>query len=432
MNLFAMYLQSNQLTGSIPEALGGLTNFQYLYLYGNQLTSNIPDSLGNLINLRQLYLNNNQLTGSIPDALGNLTNLMELNLYHNQLTGSIPDTLWKLSNLTSLSLGENQLTGTIPDMIGNLTNLTYLSLNNNQFSGSIPASIGSLTNLNHLYLYSTQLTGTIPDTIGNLVNLNFLYLLNNHLMGAVPTAITNLTNLTNLNIENNQLVDLPDLSPLTNLEYLVAQNNRFTFEDIEPNIGVPNSAFNYSPQDSVGDSKDTTLNINDHFEMSIQVGGTVNQYQWVKDGVDISGASDSIYIISSASTSDSGSYHCRITNTIATDLTLYSRPVQVNVFDPTGLSGHTAALPKTFELYQNFPNPFNPVTNIKFALPKSAKVKIDIFNILGQHVTTLINTKKEAGYHSVQFDANLFTSGMYFYIITADNFHNVKRMLLIK
>jgi len=92
----------------------------------------------------------------------------------------------------------------------------------------------------------------------------------------------------------------------------------------------------------------------------------------------------------------------------------------------------TDGLPKTFELYQNYPNPFNPTTNIKFSLPKMATVKIDVFNVIGQHIITLINTKKEAGYHVINFDAHHFASGMYFYTITADNFHNVKRMLLIK
>ena len=98
----------------------------------------------------------------------------------------------------------------------------------------------------------------------------------------------------------------------------------------------------------------------------------------------------------------------------------------------TGIDDLLTDLPKTFELYQNYPNPFNPVTNIKFALPKAAKVKIDVFNVLGQHVVTLINAKKQAGYHVVDFDANRFASGMYLYTIQTDNFSKVKKMLLVK
>jgi len=98
----------------------------------------------------------------------------------------------------------------------------------------------------------------------------------------------------------------------------------------------------------------------------------------------------------------------------------------------TGIDNPISDIPASFELYQNYPNPFNPVTNIKFALPKAAKVKIDVFNILGQHVTTLINEEKVAGYHIINFDANRFNSGMYFYTIKTDNFSKVKKMLLVK
>jgi len=98
----------------------------------------------------------------------------------------------------------------------------------------------------------------------------------------------------------------------------------------------------------------------------------------------------------------------------------------------TGIDELFSDLPRSFELYQNYPNPFNPVTNIKFALPKPADVKIDIFNILGQHVATLLNTNKPAGYHLINFDANRYASGLYFYTIAADNFYKVKKMMLVK
>ena len=172
--------------------------------------------------------------------------------------------------------------------------------------------------------------------------------------------------------------------------------------------------------------------------MSVSVGGAANQYQWVKDGSDITGATDSVYIISNASVSDPGTYICRITNTIAIDLTLYSRPFQVEVIDPTGISGHSTNLPKEYALYQNYPNPFNPVTSIKFDLPEEARVKIEIFDVLGQPIAILLDSKKPAGFHQVNFDASQFSSGMYFYAILAesneqkDNFSKVKKMLLVK
>jgi hypothetical protein len=71
---------------------------------------------------------------------------------------------------------------------------------------------------------------------------------------------------------------------------------------------------------------DTLLHVGDSLTISVSVGGGSNQYQWMKDGVDIEDADSSTYTRSSIDTSDAGSYICRISNTIATELTLFSRP----------------------------------------------------------------------------------------------------------
>ncbi len=94
-----------------------------LWLDGNQLNGSIPSELGNLANLRTLSLSNNQLSGSIPSELGNLANLGTLSLYGNELSGSIPPELGNLDNLETLWLNGNQLSGSIPPELGNLDNL---------------------------------------------------------------------------------------------------------------------------------------------------------------------------------------------------------------------------------------------------------------------------------------------------------------------
>jgi hypothetical protein len=97
----------------------------------------------------------------------------------------------------------------------------------------------------------------------------------------------------------------------------------------------------------------------------------------------------------------------------------------------------TAKIPKTYEIYQNYPNPFNPVTNIRYGLPRLSQVKIEIFNILGQKVRTLVNEQKEAGYYTAiwsgrnDYDAKV-GSGIYIYRIQAGDFVRVKRMVLMK
>ncbi|TRZ53703.1 T9SS C-terminal target domain-containing protein [bacterium] len=89
-------------------------------------------------------------------------------------------------------------------------------------------------------------------------------------------------------------------------------------------------------------------------------------------------------------------------------------------------------IPDKFVLSQNYPNPFNPVTKIKYDIPKSGFVKLVIFDALGREVETLVNEKQSAGSYEAVWDALLYTSGVYFYRLTADGYINTKRMILIK
>ena len=81
---------------------------------------------------------------------------------------------------------------------------------------------------------------------------------------------------------------------------------------------------------------------------------------------------------------------------------------------------------------QNFPNPFNPVTTIKYALPVSGNINLSIYNSLGEKVETLTNQFLEAGYHKIEWRANNYSSGVYYYRIESENFSDVKKMLLLK
>ena len=88
--------------------------------------------------------------------------------------------------------------------------------------------------------------------------------------------------------------------------------------------------------------------------------------------------------------------------------------------------------PSKFELMQNYPNPFNPTTNIRFTLPESQNVKLDVYNMLGEKVATLLDRKMEAGFHSVNFDASQLSNGIYIYRLQAGNNVQVRKMLLMK
>ena len=107
-------LDDNELTGTIPVELGGLSNLGTLTLWSNELTGSIPVELGGLPNLETLWLSGNELSGPVPPELGDLANLGQLGLANNALSGSIPVELGGLSRLWNLHLHGNQLTGTVP------------------------------------------------------------------------------------------------------------------------------------------------------------------------------------------------------------------------------------------------------------------------------------------------------------------------------
>jgi len=89
-------------------------------------------------------------------------------------------------------------------------------------------------------------------------------------------------------------------------------------------------------------------------------------------------------------------------------------------------------LPKTFSLSQNYPNPFNPVTAIGYQLSALSQVELNIYNILGQKVATLVSKKQSAGRYQVEWDASDFASGIYYYRIVAGDFQDVKKMIMLK
>ncbi len=89
-------------------------------------------------------------------------------------------------------------------------------------------------------------------------------------------------------------------------------------------------------------------------------------------------------------------------------------------------------IPDKFMLYQNYPNPFNPSTIIKYELAQESKVKLQVFDILGNEIKTLVNENQKAGSYEVNFNAQKMASGIYFYRLTANDFTDAKRMLLIK
>jgi hypothetical protein len=98
----------------------------------------------------------------------------------------------------------------------------------------------------------------------------------------------------------------------------------------------------------------------------------------------------------------------------------------------TGISKLGSEIPSKYDLHQNYPNPFNPTTNIKFDIIRNEAVKLEVYDITGRVINTLVNGKLEAGKYSYTLDASSLPSGVYFYKLATDNYTMTRRMILLK
>jgi hypothetical protein len=119
--------------------------------------------------------------------------------------------------------------------------------------------------------------------------------------------------------------------------------------------------------------------------------------------------------------------------TLRNDMGAYGGPGTLN-WVITGIAGETLweAIPGQFKLLQNYPNPFNPSTTIGYQLQDISEVTIEVFDITGRKVATLVNKKQEPGYYRVRFNASNLASGIYLYRLKTENNVGVKKMVIIK
>ncbi|XVF42275.1 hypothetical protein PTKIN_Ptkin01aG0347800 [Pterospermum kingtungense] len=301
-------LRSNRFTGPLPQILpdvatlffsnnsfsGSLSHFLCDYKLGepklfllqletNLLSGEIPDCWLNWQSIRVLNLGTNNLTGKIPDSLGYL-GFMFLNLRNNNLSGKLPWTLQNNSDLFMLDVGENQFSGNIPKWIGEtLPNIVILSLRSNSFDGHIPQELCRLGSLQILDLGDNKISGAIPKCFENLTAMAtkpndtdavinyFVYgefirsellvmkgrideysttlslvttmdISSNNLIGVIPKELATLAGLQSLNLSRNSLSGkIPDhIGNMTMLESL-----DFSFNHLHGSIPVSFSNLNF-------------------------------------------------------------------------------------------------------------------------------------------------------------------------------------------
>ena len=458
-NTLNLDLSNTELSDTIPIKIAGLNNLEILNLSSNQLTGEIPLEIGRLDRLTSLYLNDNQLTGFIPFELGNLTNLNSLRLNDNQLSGWFPSTMCNLPiefdgtivdsmNLPYFDISNNQLCPPYASCIENhagfqdTSNCTQLftctaddgtdgitiwgncySIENTTsierwmggLEGIIPPIIGDLYNLEFLDLWTNNLVGEIPSTLGNLTNLNYLSLGRNQLSGEIPSEIYSLTNLETFHIQENNITGeiSPQIGNLVNLTWIMFNDNQLSGE-------IPSEISNIQ-NDGINPGGGIHLQLHNNLlsglipesicDMNLAYGEFEDEHHGFK-----------IY----------GNFFCPpypdcLIEYIGEQDTINCNP----------LSKVDDLIPNAYQLYNAYPNPFNPITNLRYELAEDLFVRITIYDILGNVVKNLVNTYQSSGYKSVEWNATNnqgkpVSAGVYLYSFDAGDFRETKKMILLK
>lgn len=175
-----------------------------------------------------------------------------------------------------------------------------------------------------------------------------------------------------------------------------------------------------------------TSEILDNFQVKVTVNGTISEV----GGELVNSSGVVVDVIES--TSDNPFILIAPSNGIYTVYAGFANPAKkwdstTAVINLTGVDEHfIAPNPKSFELYSNYPNPFNPETKIRYAIAKTTFTTLVVYSLLGQEVVILINEEKTPGVYEVTFDGSKLISGMYIYKLQAGDYTKTKKMVLIK
>lgn len=378
-DLNSIHLEQLNIEGGIPDAFQSVNSLNEITLIDNENmeVGEIPSWIGGVIgNITTLQLEDVGVTGDISD--NNLVNLQleTLNLSDNpDLIGSLPS-WFSTKNWSTLELSRTGISmDAIPSWLADMNNLSYLGLGGLGLEGEIPSFFGEgriAVNLTALALDDNNLTGGIPASLGNTIQLDSLNLSNNNLSGEIPAELANAGRVTD------------DLSLLSALQ--LSGNADLTGE-------LP-----------LGLTSATFMRVLEYDGTNICEPNDAAFDTWI-DGIPDFAAE---------------SYPTAYYNVSSSNISCES------------VSNEVVGTPNQFRLQQNYPNPFNPTTNIKYEIPEAATVSLTVYNMLGQRVATLVNDRKSAGFHEVNFDASNMASGSYIYRLEAGEKVMTQRMMLIK
>jgi Leucine-rich repeat (LRR) protein len=391
--------------GPIPDNLGNLSGvFKFVFIRNHQLTGGIEAFRDN-IGLSRLIIEDNTSMeiGPFPSWLDGYRNIYDLRLSNAGLTGNIPAFLTDM-NLTHLHLRDNPgLTGNLPDLSAWRVvqlDISRTGLNINE----VPSWLNSATSreaLTHLGLAGLGIEGPLPAWLGELFWLDVLVLDDNNFSGPIPESFCNFVIMDSLNLANNQLSGnipscLANVGSVGRGDALTTRGHSLILSGNEGLTGDLPLAF--------------------------------TERSWYENfRYDGTGLCSPTY--------PDGAFEDWLE---AINENAFNRfppsyvSVKVNVdgcVQSTSVPVETAYL---FRLRQNYPNPFNPSTTIYYEIPDDMHVKLTVYNLLGQKVSTIVNETRSAGQHEIHFDASGMASGTYIYRLEAGNKVQTHTMMLIK
>lgn len=197
VNLQILLLEDNFIVteNGLPEGFARLNKLQKVQMSYNLLQGEISEEvMTGMTSLQHFEVESNYLTGALPEAMGSLSNLVYIyarrNLLQVSLDNMFPPDVSVYPALFSLWIDNNEVTGSIPTTIGQILGLASLSMTNTTLTGSIPTELGLLTNLKRVWLYENNLTGNIPIQLASLNQLEvFEVHTNPSLTGSIPATV---------------------------------------------------------------------------------------------------------------------------------------------------------------------------------------------------------------------------------------------------
>jgi len=277
----------------------------------------------------------------------------------------------------------------------------------------------NMVNLTEFNTEATPIGGTVPGVIFTLPAMEKVYIHDSEYDG-LPAELTSISGLTRLYLNGNLLTSLPDMSEMTwgDGAKIRVQNNKLTFEDLEPNVAVASdmfvAEFNYSPQANVGMPAAIDLMMGETLNLSVDVGGSANIYTWItgEDTV-IEGATETTYQKEGVTVEDALSYKALIQSNLVPGLDIFSEVFTVTV------DGVSSITEQQFEGLKVLGNPVENILRLESQEPIEF---LQVYDITGKLLMESIikNT-------SVNLPVHQLDAGIYFVVLRAeDKLHTVK------